>query len=103
MSTTRTVRWAQFVLCAALAAPAHAAVTAIFEAPGITIGDGTNPDPVECTDQGTYRTCESDALTERVLSHSGLPAGERVPLDFELYLPPAPASGPDGNYPLVVF
>jgi hypothetical protein len=52
------------------AAPAGAAVTAIFEAAGITVGN----DAVECVNQGTYRTCESDALTERVLSHSGLPA-----------------------------
>ena len=81
------------------AAPAGAAVTAIFEASGITLG----ADAVECTDEGTFRTCESDALTERVLSHDGLPSNERVPLDFKLYLPPAPANGPDGLYPLVVF
>jgi len=36
-------------------------------------------------------------------SHDGLPPADRIPLDFQLYLPPAPASGPDGNYPLVVF
>jgi hypothetical protein len=83
----------------AAAAPAHAAVTAIFEAAGVTIGN----DAVECADQGTYRTCESDALTERVLSHPALQPGERVPIDFKLYLPPAPASGPDGLYPLVIF
>ena len=39
----------------AAAAPAHA-VLALFETPGITIGN----DAVECTDQGTFRTCESD-------------------------------------------
>ena len=81
-----------------LSAPAHA-VLSLFETPGITIGN----DAVECVDHGTFRTCESDALTERVLSHSGLPAGGRVPLDFKLYLPPAPPSGPDGLYPLVIF
>jgi hypothetical protein len=90
---------ARFTALAALAAdPAHAVLT-LFETPGITIGD----DAVECTNLGSFRACESDALTERVLSHSGLPANQRVPLDFKLYLPPAPVTGPDGNYPLVIF
>jgi hypothetical protein len=90
---------ARFTALAALAAdPAHAVLT-LFETPGITIGN----DAVECTNLGSFRACESDALTERVLSHSGLPANQRVPLDFQLYLPPAPATGPDGNYPLVIF
>ena len=82
----------------AAAVPAHAELS-LFETPGITLGD----DAVECTDQGSYRHCASDAGTERVLSHDGLPAAERIPLDFQLYLPAAPASGPDGLYPLVVF
>jgi hypothetical protein len=80
------------------ATPAHA-VLSLFEAPGITLGN----DAVECTDQGSYRYCPSDAGTERVLSHDGLAPDARIPLDFHLYLPPAPASGPDGLYPLVVF
>jgi hypothetical protein len=83
-------------LCA-LAQPAAALV--LFEAPGITQGD----DAVECTDQGSYRLCTSDADTERILSHDGLPPSQRIPLDFQLLLPSAPASGPDGRYPLVVF
>ena len=82
----------------AAAAPAHA-VLALFETPGLTQGN----DAVECTDQGTYRYCPSDAGTERILSHDGLAPGQRIPLDFHLYLPPAPASGSDGLYPLVVF
>jgi hypothetical protein len=83
----------------AFAAPSGAAVTALFETPGITLGD----DAVECTDAGSYRHCASDAGTERVLSHDGLAAADRIPLDFQLYLPAAPASGADGLYPLVVF
>ncbi len=80
------------------AVPARAEL-ALFEATGITLGD----DPVECADLGTHRRCASDAGSERVLSHDGLPASERIPLDFQLFLPAAPANGPDGNYPLVVF
>ncbi len=88
----------------ASAAPAHAAVTALFEGAGITQGG----DPVECTAIPPppftfYRYCASDAATERVLSHDGLPPSERAPLDFFLYLPtPATPSAPDGQYPLVV-
>ena len=66
---------------------------------GLTLGN----DPVECAAAAGYRICESDAGTERVLSHDGLPAAQRIPLDFQLLLPPVPASGPDGLYPLVVF
>jgi predicted acyl esterase len=86
-------------LAAAVSAASPArAVIAIFEAPGITQGN----DAVECVDQGTYRTCTSDALTERILSHDGLAPANRIPIDFQLYLPAAPANGPDGNYPLVI-
>lgn len=92
-------------LCAAVALPAligaspAAAQLVLFETPGLTLGD----DPVECSDQGSYRACVSDAGTERILSHDGLAPADRIPLDFHLYLPPEPASGPDGDYPLVVF
>ena len=56
------------------AVPAHA-VLSLFETPGITLGN----DAVECTDQGSYRHCTSDAGTERVLSHDGLPDGGAGP------------------------
>jgi dienelactone hydrolase len=89
--------WAGSALLAS-ALPSQAQLV-IFEAPGLTLGN----DPVECAAAAGYRICQSDAATERVLSHDGLPAGERIPLDFQLLLPPAPGSGPDGRYPLVVF
>jgi hypothetical protein len=81
------------------AARPAAAQLVLFEGAGITQGG----DPVECTNEGSHRHCVSDAGTERILSHDGLPPSQRIPLDFQLYLPPAPANGPDGNYPLVVF
>ncbi len=80
------------------AAPAVAQLT-LFETPGITLGD----DAVECTDEGTYRHCLADVGSERVLSHDGLPVGDRIPISFQLFLPPEPVSGPDGNHPLVMF
>jgi len=94
-------------LCALFSAPLQAQL-AIFEQAGLTIGTnpanpGQAPDAVECVDQGTYRDCVSDLPSERLLSHDGLPLADRTPLDFRLLLPPAPAVGPDGNYPLVVF
>jgi len=98
-STARSALGAVTIAAALAAAPPAHAVLTIFEAAGITQGN----DAVECVDHGSYRTCTSDALTERVLSHDGLAPGNRIPIDFQLYLPAAPASGPDGNYPLVIF
>ena len=89
--------WAGSALLAS-ALPSQAQLV-IFEAPGLTLGN----DPVECAAAAGYRICQSDAGTERVLSHDGLPVAERIPLDFQLLLPTAPGGGPDGLYPLVVF
>ncbi|MBT8150732.1 MAG: acetylxylan esterase [Gammaproteobacteria bacterium] len=95
------------MLCLFFSAPLKAQLV-IFEGAGLTIGSdaanpGQTPDAVECTDQGTYRDCVSDLPSERLLSHDGLALADRTPLDFRLLLPPAPAVGDDGNYPLVVF
>src|SRR2546427_10358761 len=89
-STARSALGAVAIAAALAAAPPAQAVLTIFEAAGITQGN----DAVECVDHGSYRTCTSDALTERVLSHDGLAPGNRIPIDFQLYLPAAPASGP---------
>ena len=92
---------ASHMLVGALLAAANSAAAelVLFEGPGITQGN----DAVECVAEGNYRHCASDAGSERILSHDGLPPSQRIPLDFQVYLPAAPVAGPDGMYPLVVF
>ena len=52
---------------------------------------------VPCTVQGDgVRFCGSSA------PRSTTPAFDGVPIDVNVAFPPAPASGPDGNYPLVM-
>src|ERR1700712_4601485 len=91
----------------AFAAPAGATVTSVFN---------TVPTPVACTVQtGTPATegqrwcqgapeppapaCPYGAIQNTV--PSTVPSFDGTPLDVSVALPPAPASGPDGNFPVV--
>ena len=89
MSSTRRGRTAiaLAVTAAALVAP-QAASAAIDDVFG---------DDVACTVQGDgARFCGSDS------PRSTTPTFDGVPLDVNVAFPPVPASGPDGDYPLVM-
>ena len=75
-------------VCAlALAAPAGAAITSVFT---------NTPTPVPCTAQPDgVRLCSA-------LPRSTVETFDGVPIDVTAAFPPAPASGPDGPYPLVM-
>lgn len=69
----------------ALAAPAEASISGVFG------GD------VSCTNQGDgVRFCGSSS------PRSTTPTFDEVPIDVNVAFPPAPTSGPDGPYPLVM-
>lgn len=72
------------VLLATLAAasPAEAAISSVFD------------DRVACAPQGAIRFCGGPLTT--------VPSFDGVPIDVNVALPPEPARGPDGPYPLVM-
>lgn len=84
------------VVFVALPAGASGAVT------GVLAGHTMNGEPIPCVAQsGGVRVCHGDesgsAATDlRLKSFDG------TPLEVYVTLPPAPASGADGDYPLVV-
>src|SRR3954465_15077971 len=87
---------AAFVAIAAVPAAASAAVT------GVLAGHTMNGQPIPCAAQSDrVRVCDGDesgvgGTDLRLQSFDG------TPLQLYVTLPPVPASGPDGDYPLVI-
>ena len=78
--------------------PPAAAQLVLFEAPGLR--SAATRSSAQSSPATAMRFRRGQSGCSRTMACR--PA-ERVPLSFNLVLPPAPADGPDGPYPLVVF
>src|SRR5436309_10663058 len=80
----------------ALPAPASAALTGVFA------GHTVSGDPIPCTAQSDgVRVCHgTDSGPD--LRLKGWDPATAAPLEVYVILPPAPSSGSDGSYPLIV-
>lgn len=89
---------ASAVACGALALPSIAAA----DVSGVLGGNTVSGSPINCTAQsdGT-RVCAGDYSSSGG-ADTRLKSFDGSPLALYVILPPAPASGPDGGYPLVV-
>jgi predicted acyl esterase len=92
---TRTFLTAAAVATLAAVAPAHAAIPAVFT---------DAPTPVNCVVQtgsssmAGQRHCTGATGPNNV---STVPSFDGTPIDVTVTLPPAPAGGADGNYPVI--
>src|SRR5450755_4460300 len=83
----------------ALAAPASAsaAITSVLS------GQTISGNPIACSTQADgVRVCQGSDGGATTLTDTRLRSFDGVPLALYVILPPAPASGTDGHYPLVV-
>jgi hypothetical protein len=79
--------------CLAIAPSAGAAITSVFS---------STPTPIPCVTQGNgVRLCDQ-ATFSPAQARSTVKTFDGVPIDVRVAFPPAPASGPDGPYPLIM-
>jgi predicted alpha/beta-fold hydrolase len=77
----------------AIASPADAAITSVFT---------NTPTPIPCVTQGTgVRLCDQTTFSP-AQTRSTVKTFDGVPIDVRVAFPPAPATGPDGPYPLIM-
>lgn len=72
--------------------------------PSVFTGDTVSGGGIACVDREGVRFCEgtSPGNSPSATPDTRVPTFDDVPLDVNVALPAAPASGPDGNYPLLM-